>query len=61
MVQGIFLCHVVYYRNIKVNKTQIEVIEWLLPPTSIKGMGSFLSHKGFYRCFIKNFSKIANL
>ena len=30
-----------------------------MPPTSVKGIISFLGHAGFYRRFIKYFSKIA--
>ena len=38
---------------------KVEVIEKLPPPTSVKGILSFLRHAGFYRRFIKDFSKIA--
>ena len=31
----------------------------LQPPTSVKGIRSFLGHAGFYRRFIKDFSMIA--
>ncbi|PIM97487.1 DNA-directed DNA polymerase [Handroanthus impetiginosus] len=34
-------------------------LEKLPPPTSVKGIHSFLGHTGFYRCFIKDFSKIS--
>jgi len=37
----------------------VEVIEKLPPPTSVKGVRSFLGHVGFYQRFIKDFSKIA--
>ena len=35
------------------------MIERLPPPISIKGLRSFLGHAGFYRWFIKDFTKIA--
>ena len=34
-------------------------MEKLPPPTNIKSLRSFLDHAGFYRRFIKDFSKIA--
>ena len=45
-------------RGIEVDKEKIQVIEKLPQPTSVKGIRSFLVHTGFYRRFIKDFSKI---
>ncbi|XP_025984032.2 uncharacterized protein [Glycine max] len=60
MVQeGIMLGHKISRRGIEVDKAKIEVIDKLPPPVNVKGMRSFLGHAGFYRRFIKDFSKIA--
>ncbi|KAH9671394.1 hypothetical protein KPL70_017357 [Citrus sinensis] len=60
MVQeGIVLGHKISKEGIEVDKTKIEVIDKLPLPTSVKGIRSFLGHAGFYRRFIKDFSKVA--
>ncbi|KAH9801429.1 hypothetical protein KPL71_001026 [Citrus sinensis] len=53
------LGHKVSKSGIEVDKAKLEVIDKLPPPTSIKGIRSFLGHAGFYRRFIKDFSKVA--
>ena len=52
--QGIVLGHVISNKGI-----EVELISELPPPTNLKVVRQFLSHEGFYRRFIKDFSKIA--
>jgi hypothetical protein len=56
--QGIVLGHVISERGIEVDKAKVETVEQLPPPTDVNSLRSFLGHAGFYRRFIKDFSKI---
>ncbi|XP_075483625.1 uncharacterized protein LOC142523779 [Primulina tabacum] len=59
MVQeDIVLGHKVSSKGLEVDRAKVVAIEKLPPPKNIKGIRSFLGHAGFYRRFIKDFSKI---
>nr|GEW84189.1 reverse transcriptase domain-containing protein [Tanacetum cinerariifolium] len=57
--EGIILGYKISKQGIVVDKAKVDVITKLPHPTTVKGIRSFLVHVGFYRCFIKDFSKIA--
>ena len=51
--QGIVLGHIIF------EKAKVELIVKLSSPTTVKGVRQFLSHAGFYRRFIKDFSNLS--
>ena len=59
VTEGIVLGHKIFAGRLEVDQAKVSIIKTLLPPTTAKGIRSFLGHVGFYKRFIKDFSKIS--
>ncbi|XP_038885871.1 uncharacterized mitochondrial protein AtMg00860-like [Benincasa hispida] len=60
VTKGIMLGHKVSKLDLEVDKVKIKVVDKLSPPMNVKTSRIFLGHAGFYRQFVKYFSKIVH-
>ena len=58
VTEGIVLGHKISAARLEVDQAKVSAIKTILPPTTVKGIRSFLGHVGFYRRFIKTIMKI---
>ena len=57
--EAIVLGHKIYAAGLEVDQAKVYIIETLMPLTTVKRIIIFLRDVGFYRRFIKDFSKIS--
>jgi len=60
MNEGIVIGHFISFLGIEVDPSKVQVIQTLPIPKTQTDVRIFLGHDGYYRRFIKNFSKIAS-
>jgi len=60
MTEGTMLGHIISQQGLRVDSNKIDIIQRVPPPKKVRDVLSFLSLAGYYRRFIKDFSKLAS-
>ena len=59
ITKGIVLEHKISVAGLEVDQAKVSIIKTIMPPTTVKGIRSFLRHACFYKRFIKDFLKVS--
>ena len=57
VIEGIVLRHMISTTELEVDQAKVSIIRNLMPPTTVKGIRSFLGHARFYRRVYQRFLK----
>ena len=58
VTKGIVLGHMISAARLEMDQAKVSIIRNLMPPTTVKGIRSFLGHAGFYKRFIETSQKL---